>query len=242
MGHVVFRYADEIFKLGREMVDSVQGSPSGKPLRLNVGITEVVPKLVVRRLLEPALKLAQPVRLVCFEGSYEKLLKDLALHALDLVIADSPVPSGSKVKAFNHLLGETGVSVFGTTQLYQKYKHGFPRSLDGAPLLLPLEGLTLRRSLDQWLQQNQINPFVAGEFQDAALLKEFGADGVGLFVAPTVVEQEVVEHFRVKVLGRIEDVRERFYAVSAERRLKNPATVAISEAAHQKFFANRPTL
>lgn len=237
VGRVVYRYADEIFTLGREMVDTVKGRATGQPLRLDVGIADVVPKLVVRRLLQPALSLPEPVRLVCYEESHERLLADLALHTLDIVISDAPVPTGSAVRAFNHLLGETGVTFFGTRSLVHTYKRGFPRSLDGAPMLLPLENLTLRRALNQWFDRNDIKPRVVSEFEDSALLKVFGADGVGLFVAPTVVADEVSAQYGVEVLGRVDEVRERFYAISVERRLKNPAVVAISDAARHEMFA-----
>jgi LysR family transcriptional activator of nhaA len=238
-GRVVFRYAEEIFTLGREMVDTVKGRSTGQPLRLEVGIANVVPKLVVRRLLQPALGLPEPVRLVCYEESYEKLLADLALHTLDIVISDAPVPTGSSVRAFNHLLGETGVSFFGTSELVRAHKRGFPGSLNGAPVLLPLENLALRRSLNQWFDRNDIKPRVVAEFEDSALLKVFGGDGVGLFAAPTVVEDEVMAQYGVQLLGRVEEVRERFYAISVERRLKHPAVVAISDAARHDLFAVR---
>lgn len=240
VGRVVFRYADEIFTLGREMVDTVKGRSTGQPLRLDVGVADAVPKLVVRRLLQPALNLPEPVRLVCHEEPYEKLLADLALHSLDIVISDSPVPPGSRVRAFNHLLGETGVSFFGTKALVNKYQRGFPGSLTGAPVLLPLEHLTLRRALDQWFDRHHIEPRVVAEFEDSALLKVFGGDGVGLFPAPTVVQDEVMAQYGVHRLGRIDEVRERFYAISVERRLKHPAVVAISDAArHELFVAPR---
>jgi LysR family transcriptional regulator, transcriptional activator of nhaA len=238
MGRVVFRYADEIFTLGREMLDAVKDRSTGQPLRLQVGVVDVVPKIVVRRLLEPALALREPVRLVCYEDSYEKLLADLALHMLDIVIADSPVPSGSSVRAFNHLLGETSVSFFGKKPLVRKYRRGFPRSLDGAPMLLPLEHSTLRRALDQWFDRNGVKPRIVAEFEDSALLKVFGADGIGIFSAPSAVEKEVCRQYGVNVLGRAPDLRERFYAVSVERRLKHPAVVAISDVARQELFAS----
>jgi LysR family transcriptional regulator, transcriptional activator of nhaA len=238
MGRVVFRYADEIFTLGREMVDAVNDRSTGHPLRLQVGVVDVVPKVVVRRLLGPALSLAEPVRLVCYEDSYEKLLADLALHSLDIVIADSPVPTGSSVRAFNHLLGETSVSFFGSKSLVKSLRRGFPRSLDGAPVLLPLEHSTLRRALNQWFQRNGVAPRVVAEFADSALLKVFGADGIGVFAAPTVVEKEVCRQYDVSVLGRAPEVKERFYAVSVERRLKHPAVMAISDIARQELFTS----
>jgi LysR family transcriptional activator of nhaA len=237
VGRIVFRYADEIFKLGREMVDTVKGRSTGQPLRLDVGVVDAVPKLVVRRILQPALSLPDRVKLVCYEDSYEKLLADLALHALDIVIADSPVPSGSTVRAFHHLLGETGVSFFGVESLAKRYKRGFPRSLDGAPMVLPFESSTLRRMLNQWFDRHGLEVRVVAEFEDSALLKVFGGDGVGIFTAPTVVEKEVCRQYGVFVLGRAPEVKERFYAVSVERRLKNPAVVAISDVARHELFA-----
>ena len=240
MGRVVYRYAEEIFSLGRELLDTVQGRSTGQPVRLNVGVADVVPKLVVKRLLEPVLRLQEPVRIVCTEGTSEQLLGQLALHALDVVISDAPVPGGSPVRAFNHLLGESGVSLFGTPALAATYKRGFPRSLEGAPMLLPLENLTLRRSLNQWFDRHDLKPRVVAEFEDSALLKVFGADGVGVFPAPTVVEKEVIAQYGVRLLGRADGLVERFYAISIERKLQHPAVVALSAAAREGLFGTRP--
>lgn len=239
MGRIVFRYADEIFTLGREMVDTVRGRSTGQPLRLNVGVVDAVSKLVVRQLLQPALSLSETVRLVCYEDSYDKLLADLALHSLDIVIADAPVPTGSSVKAFNHLLGETGITFFGARALAKSLKRTFPASLDGAPMVLPLESSTLRRALNQWFERHGIKPRVVAEFEDSALLKVFGADGLGVFTGPSVVEKAVCRQYDVAVIGRTRDVKERFYAVSVERRLKHPAVVAISDVARQELFGTR---
>jgi LysR family transcriptional activator of nhaA len=237
LGHVVFRYANEIFTLGREMVDAVKGAAANQPVRLHVGVVDVVPKLIVRRLLDPALSLPSPVRIVCYEDTYESLLSDLARHSLDIVIADAPMLPGSNVRAFNHLLGETGVTFFGVRALAQKYRRRFPASLHGAPMLLPLEHSTLRRALNQWFDRNGITPGVAAEFEDSALLKVFGADGLGIFAGATAVEKEICRQYGVVVIGRAPEVKERFYAVSVERRLKNPAVVAISEMARHELFA-----
>ncbi|HEU5059616.1 MAG TPA: transcriptional activator NhaR [Kofleriaceae bacterium] len=237
LGRVVYRYADEIFTLGREMIDAVKDRSTGRPLRLQVGVADVVPKLVVRRLLEPALHLAEPVRIVCHEGPLDRLLVDLAGHTLDIVISDAPVPSGSSVRAFNHLLGETEVSFFAVAELARRHRRGFPRSLDRAPMLLPLETLTLRRSLDQWFDRNGVAPEVVAEFADSALLKEFGADGLGIFAAPSAVAKEVRRQYGVERVGTTDGVRERFYAISVERRLKHPAVVAISAGARADLFA-----
>lgn len=236
MGKVVYRYAEEIFTLGREMMDTVKGRSSGQPLRLDVGVVDVVPKLVVRRLLEPALTLPEPARLTCFEDAYDKLLADLSLHTLDIVIADAPVPSGSSVRAFNHLLGETSVAFFATKKLAASMKRGFPGSLHGAPVLLPLETSTLRRNLNQWFARHGVVPRIVAEFEDSALLKVFGADGLGAFTAPSVVEKEVCEQYGVVAIGRAPELKERYYAVSVERRLKHPAVLAISDAARHEIF------
>jgi LysR family transcriptional regulator, transcriptional activator of nhaA len=235
MGQVVFSYADEIFSLGREMVESLHGRTTGKPIRLNVGVVDVVPKFIVKRLVEPALSLPERVQLVCHEDTFDTLLSQLGLHTLDIVISDSPVPSGSSVRAFNHLLGETGVSFFASASLHKKYKPNFPQSLNGAPMLLPLEGLTLRRGLNQWFDHIGVVPRIEAEFEDSALMKVFGSDGLGVFAAPTVVEREVMEQYRVAVVGRTDQVRERFYAISIERKLRNAAVVAITETAKETF-------
>lgn len=238
-GRVVYRYADEIFSLGREMVDAVTSGALDRPLRLNVGVADVVPKLVVRRLLEPAIRLSEPVRLVCTEGSFEELLGDLATHTLHVVLSDSPVPPGSYVRAFDHLLGETAISFFGAPALAREYRRGFPKSLSGAPMLLPLESLTLRRSLDEWFAQKRIEPRVVAEFEDSALLAVFGGEGLGVFAAPAVVEAEVVAQHGVEVIGRTAQIRERYYAISIERRLQHPAVVAINDAARHELFPSR---
>jgi LysR family transcriptional activator of nhaA len=236
-GRLVYRYADEMFSLGREMTQSLAGQSPAHMSRLRAGIVDVVPKLVVRRLLQAALALPDPVRLVCHEDSHERLLAELATHSLDLLISDEAVSGGSAVRAFNHLLGDTSVSVFGARSLANAHRRDFPASLNGAPLLLPLDGSTFRRSLNQWFERNRIEPRVVAEFEDSALLKVFGADGVGLFFAPTVVASEIVRQYEVDDLGELPEVRERFYVISAERRLKHPAVVAITESARRDLFS-----
>ncbi len=239
VGRVVYQYADEIFALGREMGDAVAGRTTGRPLRLHAGVVDVVPKLVVRRLLQPALELDQPVRLTCFESSFDELLGSLAAHTLDVVLSDAPVPPGSPVRAFDHLLGESGVRFFGSKVLARAHRRGFPRSLDGAPMLMPLETLTLRRSLDAWLTRHRIAPRVVADFEDSALLKVFGGAGLGIFAAPTVVEAEIAAEYRVEVIGRAPEIRERYYAITVERRLEHPAVAAISGAARAELLEKR---
>ena len=237
VGRLVYRYANEIFSLGRELTDVLKGRPAGRPLRLVVGVSDVLPKLIAYRLLQPALALPEPVHIICHEDRPERLLAELATFGLDLVLTDAPVGSLVRIRAFSHLLGSCGVSFFGTSPLAARYRKNFPASLDGAPFLLPLENSTLRLSLEQWFEAQRIRPRVVGEFQDSALLKVFGEAGVGVFAAPTVTEKEVRRQYGVSVLGRTESVIERFYAISVERKLKHPAVVAISETARAKLFA-----
>jgi LysR family transcriptional activator of nhaA len=232
----VYRYADEIFTLGRELSDAVRGRPTGRPVRFAVGVADQLPKLIAYRLIEPALKLADPVRIVCREDKPERLMADLAVHDLDLVLSDAPLNPSVKVRAFSHLLGECGLTIFGTKALAARYRRGFPRSLDDAPFLLPTENTVLRRSLDQWFAHQGVRPAVKGEFEDSALLKSFGERGIGLFGGPTAIESEIRRQYNVVPLGRLDQVRERFYAISAERRLKHPAVLAISAAAREKLF------
>lgn len=236
MGRIVFRYAEEIFSLGRELRDAVKGRPVGRPLTLSIGVADVVPKLVARRLIGPALELPEPVRLVCREGKPESLLADLVVHNLDLVLLDAPVGPSIRIRAFSHLLGECGVVLFATAELAAAHRRGFPKSLDGAPMLLPTENTTLRRSLDHWFASRGIRPKVVGEFEDSALLKVFGQTGLGIFPAPAVIAKEVERQYQVRRVGRLDQVRERFFAISVERKLKHPAVVAISESARQKLF------
>jgi LysR family transcriptional regulator, transcriptional activator of nhaA len=235
-GHKVFRYAEEIFAVGRELQDAVQGRPIGRSLKFEIGIPDVIPKLIAHRLLSPAFQMDEAVHVICREGKHEDLLAELAVHRLDMVFSDARVTPTASVRAFNHLLGECGVSFFATTELASKYRREFPASLDGASLLLPTEKTAVRRDLEQWFYTEDIRPAIVGEFDDTALMKVFGQDGVGLFPAPTVIEQEVCRQYNVRVVGRIEEVRERYYAISVERRLRHPAVVAISEAAHKKIF------
>jgi LysR family transcriptional activator of nhaA len=236
MGHLVYRYADEIFSLGREMMDSVRGKPIAGPLSLKVGLVDVVPKLVALKLLEPAGKLSDKVRLICHEGKDEQLLAELALHKLDVVLTETPLRSSLSIKAYNHLLGECGVSFFGVESLAQQFRSNFPFSLDDSPMLLPMPMSSLRGMADQWFDRIGIRPVIVGEFDDNALLTVFGQAGEGIFMAPTIIEKEVERQYQVKVIGRTDKIKERFYAISVERIIRHPAVVAISEAAHKNLF------
>lgn len=234
-GKLVFRYADEIFSLGREMLGTLKGRPEGSLARLNVGVTDVMPKLVAYQLIEPALKLKEAYRIVCREGTNEELLPALAVHDLDVVLTDAPIDPALNVKAFHHLLGECGVLLFASAKLAAKYRRGFPGSIDVAPFLLPTRNTSLRRSLDQWFDQRNIQPRIIAEFEDNALLMVFGQHGAGIFAAPSVTKDEVERKYDVKVIGEVNGVHERFYAVSLDRKLRHPAVLAISEAARSRL-------
>jgi LysR family transcriptional activator of nhaA len=236
-GRLVYRYADEMFSLGRELLDSVRGVSTGRLVTFDVGVADAVPKLIVRELLGPALRTDQEVKLVCHEGKYERLLSELSTHHLDVVIADAPVPAGLHIRAFNHLLGECGTGLFAAPALARRHRSNFPMSLNGAPMLLPLQHSTLRRSLQQWLDAQGLAPRIVAEFEDSALLKVFGADGLGVFPAPLAVADEVCRQYGVQLIARIDAVKERFFAISVERRLKHPAVVAITASARNHLFA-----
>ena len=231
VGRVVYRYADEIFTTGSELLDTVRRRPKDQALRLDVGIVDAVPKLLVRELLRPALELAQTVRLVCREGVLERLLDALARHELDVVISDTPLPSGGVIRAWDHVLGQTSMTLVGTPDLATPRRKGFPGSIDGAPLLLPLTSTSLRRSLDAWFASLDVRPVVIAEAEDSALLKAFAADGMGLTFTPTVVADVVARRYGLVAAGTTDAVQERFYAITGERRLVHPAVVAIREAA-----------
>ncbi|WP_224368249.1 transcriptional activator NhaR [Hyalangium versicolor] len=237
VGAYVYRYADEIFTLGQQLQDGLRGRPSVAPRKLVVGVAEVMPKLIAHRLLEPALRSREDVRLICTEGPVEHLLAELALHEVDLVLADSPVPPASSVRAYNHLLGECGMTLFAVPKLAAALRRGFPKSLDGAPFLMPSDATSVRRALTQWLAEEQdVRPRIRGEFQDSALMMAFGQAGEGVFPGPSAIEGEIRTQYGVEVVGRVEAVREHFYAITAERRLRHPAVVAISEAARTRLF------
>lgn len=229
-GRGVFHYAEEIFALGRELTGFLNGRGGGHVQRLTVGIADGLPKLLAYRLLEPALRLAGPVRLACHEDKPERLLAELALHGVDLVLSDMPATPAAGLRMFSHPLGKSGVGVFGTAELAGRYGPGFPRSLNAAPFLLPTPSLALRRSLDQWFDREGLSLNVRAEIEDSALLKTFGGAGVGLFVAPTLVEEEIRRQYRVEMLGTLDGVYEGFHAISAQRKIQHPSVIAILEA------------
>lgn len=234
VGRTVYRYADEIFALGRELQEAVKGRVT-HPARLAVGLTMVVPKLVAYQMLEPALQLPEPIQLDCVQERLERLVAELAIYSLDVVLADTPAPPAVKVRAYSHLLGDCAVSVFGTASLAAAHRRRFPRSLDGAPFLLPSGDSGLRLSLEDWFRKQDVRPRIVGTFEDSALIDVFGRAGAGLFAMPSAIEDEVRRQYRVSLVGRLDPVRQRFYAITVERRLSNPAVIAISERARTLF-------
>lgn len=236
-GEAVFRYADEIFSLGRELLQTVKGEPQAAARRFRVGISDALPKLTTYRLLEPALAMQPAFRLHVRIDKTEKLLAELAVHAIDLVIADAPMMPSLRVRAFNHLLGETSVSVFGSAALARGARKGFPQSLHNAPVLLQTTNTALRQSLDQWFDAHAIQPSIVGEVEDMAMLQTLGEHGLGLFFAPTVVQKEICRRYSVVCIGELERVHERFYAISVERRITHPAVRLIADQARRRLFS-----
>lgn len=230
-GKSVFRFANEIFSLGNDLLEHISGESSTRTTPFHVGVSDAVPKLMAERLLAPVLRLPAPVRLVCLEDRAERLMAGLAAHELDLILTDHQIPPGGGVRTYHHLLGECGVTWCAIGSLAKRHGRRFPHGLHGAPMLMPIEGTTLRRSLEQWFRQCGIVPHIVGEFADSALLKSFGHHGHGLFPVPSAIEGEVLSQYRCVVVGRTDQVRERYYAISVERRLTHPAMVAIAACA-----------
>ncbi len=237
MGRLVQRYTDEIFNLGRELEDAVHGRPTGGPQRFTVGVSDSLPKLTTLRLLQPALDAKPAYRLVLRLDKTDRLLAELSTHGLDLVLADQPVPPTLKVHAFNHLLSESSVTVFAIAPLAERYRRGFPHSLSGAPFVLQTENTALRRSLDSWFTTARVRPLIVAEAEDMGMLQALGQQGLGLFAAPTVAAEVIQAQHAVKAVGVLHSVKERFYAITVERKLRHPAAVAISSAARSEVFA-----
>jgi LysR family transcriptional regulator, transcriptional activator of nhaA len=237
MGQVVFRYANEIFSIGRELVDTVKGRGGGRPIRLVVGVSDVLAKSIVHRILAPAFRLPEPIRVICREDrSIDAFLADLALHTVDVVLADAPAGTGTSIRTFSHPLGECGSVVMAAPALAKSLRPRFPDSLDGAPFLLPGDASTLRRALDAWFDSHDMRPKVVAEFDDAALAAVLAEAELGAFVAPDVVADEIRQRYKLHLVGRLKDLRQRFYAISIERKIRHPAVAAICEVARTRIF------
>jgi len=234
-GHRVLSYAEEIFSLGQELLDAARQRPTAHALRVHIGITDSLPKLVSYEIIKPIFKMEQPIQAVCREGKAVDLLSQLAAYRLDIVLADEPAPSSLPIKVFNHLLGECSVTFCAERKLAATLKRKFPRSLNEAPVLLPAGNAALRQSLEKWFQAVGIRPRVVAEFDDPALMKVAAADGLGFFAVPTLVVKEAVARHALQIIGRTEECRQQFYAISAERKLTHPAVVAITSKARTEL-------
>ena len=240
-GRVALRYAEEIFALGDELSEVLRAGAVDRPTEFRVGVLDSIPKSIAHWLLEPALQLDEPVRIVCREQPIGELLAELALHRLDLVLADTPYPPTLNVRCFNHSLGASGLSCFGTAALAKRYPGDFPGRLDGAPLLLPRESTAWRRALVGWLQRCEVRPWICGEFDDTALMKAFGHAGSGFFFAPSVMTEEICQQYALKEIGTAHEVRQEFYAISVERRISHPAVRAITAHARGELIGRPRT-
>ncbi|MFT4840371.1 MAG: LysR family transcriptional activator of nhaA [Planctomycetota bacterium] len=236
-GEMVLRYADDIFNTGRELLEAVRGRPSGRPQRFRVGIADVMAKLVAFQLLLPAVDADENTVLECREDEPNRLFAELAVHELDLVLSDIPIAPSLDVRAYNHVMGESTTTLFATPTLVRKLKGKFPNSLNGMPFLMPSKASAIRHSLEQWLQQEDLRPTIVGEFEDGALMKVFGQAGRGVFPAPTVVKDQICKNYNVRPLGELHEVRERFYAISPERKIRHPGVARIVENAKSGIFS-----
>ena len=238
-GRQVLSYAEEIFSIGDELLGAIHNQRDRKSIPFKVGIADSVSKSLAYRLLEPALKLAEPLRLICREGRLLALLSELSVHRLDMIIADRPMPNNLNVRGFNHLLGESGLSIFGAPSLVKSLRGDFPQCLHQAPFLLPGDDTATRPKLEQWLEKKNLYPSIAGEFDDSALMKAFGQAGAGLFAAPTTIASRICEQYKVQIVGQVKEITEQLYVISTERQLTHPAIVAISEKGRADMIAAR---
>lgn len=237
-GRLALPYAEQMFQLGDELEALLRTQPDEQQILFRVGVADVVPKSIVYRLIAPTMELSEPMRITCREDQLERLLADLAIQRLDLVISDSPMPSHLDIKGYSQKLGECGVSFFATKALAQKYGQDFPQGMQGAPLLIPGQLTVLRSRLMRWFAEQKIQPKIVGEFDDSALMKAFGKSGSGIFMAPSVIADEVMAQYDVVMIGQTDAVTESFYAISVERKVKHPGIVAITEGARRELFTD----
>jgi len=239
VGQHVLSYAEEIFSIGQDLVSSVKQRPTSRPLRLHLGVADALPKLVTYRIIEPIFSLEQPVQVSCWETKLSDMLVELAAYRLDIVLADEPASSGVNARIFNHLLGECGVTFCAEATLAKKLRRRFPKSLNGAPALLPMANTGLRRSIEKWFHANGIRPRLVGEFEDPALLHVFAFHGLGFIPVATLVAKEAATRFGFGVIGRTDACRQRFYAITPERKLTHPVVTAITSDARARLFARK---
>lgn len=236
VGHQVFSYAEEIFSLGRELFDTVRHRPGGRVVRVRIGVTDSLPKLVACEIIKPIFELGQPVQVFCPETTAADLLGQLAAYRLDMVLSDEPAPAFGPVKVFNHLLGESGITFCAHPKLAAKLKRRFPQSLNQAPALLPAPDAGIRRSLEKWFQAVDVRPLLLGEFEDASLMNAMASEGLGFLPVPSLVAKAAVHRYGLQIVGATQQCRQQFYAITPERKLINPAVVVITANAHRTLF------
>lgn len=235
-GRMVFHYAEDIFALGRDLLGAVRHGAAGRVPTFHVGLTDTLPKLAAAQMLRPVFRLPQPVRMVCHEDDLEDLLPMLAAHRLDIILADEPAPSSAKFKTFNHTLGTSGVTLCATKQTAARLKRGFPKSLDRSPAMLPAEHSPLRRVLEQWFDRQKVRPEVVAEFDDPALMKVFALDVAAFFPVHSVAAADAVKRYGFHRIADLPSCRSEFFAITAERKLKHPAIIAVTENAQSRLF------
>ncbi|KRP59606.1 transcriptional activator NhaR [Pseudomonas orientalis] len=239
-GRQALPYAEQMFQTGNELEAMLRAQPNEQQIVFRVGVADVVPKSIVYRLIAPTMELSEPIRITCREDKLERLLADLAIQRLDLVISDSPMPTHLDIKGYSQKLGECGISFFATHALAEQHGGAFPECLHGAPLLIPGAETVVRSRLQRWFADQQIQPRIIGEFDDSALMQAFGQSGSGIFIAPSVIADEVVRQYGVALIGQTDAVTESFYAISVERKVKHPGIVAITEGARRELFTALP--
>ncbi len=236
-GRRIMVYADDIFTTGDQLLDVLRNQLQTRRRHFRVGIADAVPKVIAYRLLEPAMQIEEPLRLNCREGRLDLLLAELALHKLDVVIADRPLGNHLSIRAYNHLLGKCGLTIFGTAALAKKFAGKFPQRLQGAPFLIPGEDVAVQAKILRWMGDHQLQTVIVGEFDDGALMKAFGRAGAGFFFAPSAMKEEICRQYKVQAIGEVPEIIEEIYLLTTDRRLNDPAVVAISDAAKQDLFA-----
>ena len=237
-GRAALPYAEQMFQLAGELENLLRAQPDEQQTLFRVGVADVVPKSIVYRLIAPSMALSEAIRITCREDQLERLLADLAIQRLDLVISDRPMPSHLDVKGYSQKLGECGVSFFATHELADRYGKDFPQGMHGAPLLVPGQQTVVRSRLMRWFAEQNVQPRIVGEFDDSALMKAFGKSGSGIFIAPSVIADEVIEQYDVQLIGQTDAVTESFYAISVERKVKHPGIVAITQSARRQLFTD----
>lgn len=236
IGHMVFSYADEMFQLGIELQDVLDGQTFGVKITVKFGVAMIVPKLLAYRVLEPVLRMNESTNLICHEAPLEDLLADMSIHKLDAVLSDCPINPSLNIRAYNHSLGGSGITFFSVPEHANKLEKNFPQNLHDFPFLMPSKSSSLRMNLENWFEEHTIKPRVVAEFEDRALMKAFGERGTGVFTSPQTMEEDVLKKYGVRVIGRTDEIQENYYLISPERRIRNPAVTAITEAARANLF------